>query len=143
VTGPRALPDDRETIIPLYEETLSVTKRQVERGRVRVDVRVVEQEQAIEQTLERNDVEVERVTVDRVVETVPEARQEGDVLIIPIVEEEVVLVKRLVLKEEIHVRKRATQRTEQFTVKLRSEHAEITRDGVREEFSDISGDKHE
>jgi len=143
VTGPRVLPDDRETIIPLYEETLSVTKRQVERGRVRVDVKVVEQEQAIEQILERRDVEVERVTVDRVVETVPEARQEGDVLIIPVVEEEVVLVKRLVLREEIHVRKRATQRTEQFTVKLRSEHAEITRDGVREEFSDISGGKHE
>jgi len=143
VTGSHPAPDDRETIIPLYEETLSVAKRQVERGRVRVDVRVVEQERALEQTLERHDVEVERVAVDRVVETVPETRQEGDVLIIPVVEEEVVLVRRLVLKEEIHVRKRATQRTEQFTVKLRSEHAEITRDGVRQEVSDIPGGKHE
>jgi len=141
VTGSRTISGDHETIIPLYEETLSVAKRQVERGRVRVDVRVVEQEQALEQILERRDVEVERVAVGRVVETVPETRQEGDVMIIPVVEEEVVLVKRLVLKEEIHVRKRATQRTEQFTVKLRSEHAEITRDGVREEFSDISGEK--
>ena len=149
MTGPRAMSDDREaimsddreTIIPLLEETLSVTKRRVERGRVRVDVKVVEREKALEQTLERRDVEVERVAVGRVVETVPEARQEGDVMIIPVVEEEVVLVKRLVLREEIHVRKRTTQRTEQFTAKLRSEHAEITRDGVREEFSDISGDK--
>lgn len=141
MTGSRTISGDQETIIPLYEETLSVAKRQVERGRVRVDVRVVEQEQALEQILERRDVEVERVAVGRVVETVPETRQEGDVMIIPVVEEEVVLVKRLVLREEIHVRKRATQRTEQFTVKLRSEHAEITRDGVREEFSDISGEK--
>jgi uncharacterized protein (TIGR02271 family) len=141
VTGSRTISDDHETIIPLYEETLSVAKRQVERGRVRVDVRVVEQEQTLEQILERRDVEVERVAVGRVVETVPETRQEGDVMIIPVVEEEVVLVKRLVLREEIHVRNRATQRTEQFTVKLRSEHAEITRDGVREDFSDISGEK--
>jgi len=141
VTGSRAMSDGHETIIPLLEETLSITKRQVERGRVRVDVRVVEQEQALEQILERRDVEVERVAVGRVVGTVPETRQEGDVMIIPVVEEEVVLVKRLVLREEIHVRKRATQRTERLTVKLRSERAEITRDGVREEFSDISGEK--
>lgn len=141
MTGSRTISGDQETIIPLYEETLSVAKRQVERGRVRVDVKVVEQEQTLEQILERRDVEVERVAVGRVVETIPETRQEGDVMIIPVVEEEVVLVNRLVLREEIHVRKRATQRTEQFTVKLRSEHAEITRDGVREEFSDISGEK--
>jgi uncharacterized protein (TIGR02271 family) len=142
VTGPRAMSDEHETIIPLYEEALSVTKREVERGRVRVDVKVLEQEKTLEQILERKDVEVERVAVGRVVETTPEARQEGDVMIIPIVEEEVVLVKRLVLKEELHIRKRATQRTEQFTVKLRSEHAEITRDGGSEELTKMSGDEN-
>jgi len=134
--------DVRETIIPLYEEALAVTKRRVARGRYRVDVRVVEREQSLEQTLERQDVEVERVAVGRVVETVPETRQEGDVMIIPIVEEEVVLVTRLVLREEIHVRKKTTQRTEQFTVKLRSERAEITHTGVGEAPSNISGDEH-
>jgi uncharacterized protein (TIGR02271 family) len=121
--------DVRETIIPLYEETLSVGKRRVERGRYRIDVRVVEREQSREQTLERRDVEIERVAVGRVVETVPEIRQQGDVMIIPIVEEEVVMVTRLVLREEIHVRQKTTQRTEQFTVKLRAERAEVTRTG--------------
>jgi uncharacterized protein (TIGR02271 family) len=129
--------DVRETIIPLYEETLSVAKRRVERGRYRIDVRVVEREQSLEQTLERQDVEVERIAVDRVVETAPEIRQEGDVMIIPIVEEEVVLVTRLVLREEIHVRKKTTQRTEQFTVKLRAERAEITHTGAGEEPEEV------
>jgi uncharacterized protein (TIGR02271 family) len=129
--------DVRETIIPLYEETLSVAKRRVERGRYQIDVRVVEREQSLEQTLERQDVEVERIAVDRVVETAPEIRQEGDVMIIPIVEEEVVLVTRLVLREEIHVRKKTTQRTEQFTVKLRSERAEIIRTGAGEESEGV------
>jgi uncharacterized protein (TIGR02271 family) len=136
--------DVRETIIPLYEETLSVAKRRVERGRYRIDVRVVEREQSLEQTLERRDVQVERIAVGRVVEAAPEVRQEGDVMIIPIVEEEVVLVTRLVLREEIHVRTKTTRRTEQFTVNLRAERAEITRNGVDvgEEPSTVSGDRH-
>lgn len=141
MTGSRIPPDDRETVIPLYRETLSLGKRQVERGRVRVDVRVEERERTFEQVLERHDVEVEHVPVNRVVESVPETRQEGDVLIIPIVEEEVVLVRRLVLREELHVRRQATRRTEQFTVTLRSERAEVTRDGVRNKLSDDSGDQ--
>ena len=130
-------------MIPLYRETLSLSKRQVERGRVRVrvDVRVEERERTFEQVLERHDVEVEHVPVNRVVESVPETRQEGDVLIIPIVEEEVVLVRRLVLREELHVHRRTTRRTEQFTVTLRSERAEVTRDGVRNKLSDDSGDQ--
>ena len=90
--------DVHKTIIPLYEESLSVAKRKVERGRYRIDVRVVERDQSVEQTLERQDVEVERITVGRVVETAPEIRQEGDVMIIPIGEEEVVLVTTLVLR---------------------------------------------
>ena len=115
----------------------------MERGRYRIDVRVVERDQSIEQTLDRQDVEVERIAVGRVVETAPEIRQDGDVMIIPIVEEEVVLVTRLVLREEIHIRKKTTQRTEQFTVTLRSERAEITRTGVDDVVSEISGDQHD
>lgn len=141
MTGSRIPPDDHETVIPLYRETLSLGKRQVERGRVRVDVRVEERERTFEQVLERHDVEVEHLPINRVVESVPETRQEGDVLIIPIVEEEVVLVRRLVLREELHVRRQATRRTEQFTATLRSERAEVTRDGVRDKLSDDSGDQ--
>jgi uncharacterized protein (TIGR02271 family) len=137
------MPDAQETIIPLYKEAVSVIRRKVERGRFRIDVRVVERDQSIEQTLDRQDVEVERIAVGRVVETAPEIRQDGDVMIIPIVEEEVVLVTRLVLREEIHIRKKTTQRTEQFTVTLRSERAEITRTGVDDVVSEISGDQHD
>jgi len=135
------MPEQVETVIPLYEETVSVGKRPVERGRVRVDVRVAEREQTLQQTLERRDVEVERVAINRVVESAPETRREGDVLIIPVVEEEVVMVKRLVFREEIHVRERTTQRTEQFTVNVRSEKAEISRDGIRQDASEVLGEK--
>jgi uncharacterized protein (TIGR02271 family) len=141
--GCRTMSDVQETIIPLYEEAVSVTRRRVERGRYRIDVRVVERDQSIEQTLDRQDVEVERIAVGRVVETAPEIRHDGDVMIIPIVEEEVVLVTRLVLREEIRIRKKTTQRTEQFTIKIHSERAEITRTGVEDVALKISGDQHD
>jgi stress response protein YsnF len=52
---------------------------------------------------------VERVPVNRLVETEPQTRQEGDVTIIPIIEEVLVVEKRLLLKEEIHIRRTRNQ----------------------------------
>lgn len=119
--------DDRERMIPLHEEHLSVDKRAIERGRVRVAVRVREHEETAAQVLRRQDVDIERVPMGHPVETMPEPRREGDILIIPVVEEEVVISKRLVLREEIHVRTRTSERTEQVAVTLRSQEADITR----------------
>jgi stress response protein YsnF len=48
----------------------------------------------------------------RIVETAPEIRTEGDVTILPVVEEVLVVEKRLVLKEELHIRRRVRQLTQ-------------------------------
>lgn len=119
-----------EEAVPLYEETLSVGKRTVETGRLRITTVVREREETVEQDLASEAVEVLRVPVGRPVEAVPEPRYEGDVLIIPILEEELVVTKRLVLKEELHIRKQATRRTERVTETLRSEDAVVTRDNT-------------
>jgi len=120
--------DDREEeVVPLYEETVSVEKRRVERGRVRVTTTVTEHEEVVRQALEQEDVEVVRVPVDRDVETRPEIRQEGDTTIIPLVEEVLVVERRLVLREEVHVRRiKRTVEAEQ-PVTLRSEDAVVER----------------
>jgi len=120
--------DDREDqVVPLYEETASVEKRRVERGRVRVTTTVTEHEEVVRQALEQEDVEVVRVPVDREVDVRPEIRQDGDTTIIPLVEEVLVVERRLVLREEIHIRKTTrTIETEQ-PVTLRSEDAFIER----------------
>ncbi|WP_328702928.1 YsnF/AvaK domain-containing protein [Arenibaculum pallidiluteum] len=121
--------DGAEGRIALIEESLSVRKRQVETGRVRVQVHVEEREQPVEIDLWREDVEVRRVPVGRQVDVVPETRQEGDTLIVPVVEEEVVVTRRLVLREEIHLTRRRHERTERRSVTLRAEQAEVMRDG--------------
>ena len=116
-----------EAVIPLVEEQISVGKREVERGGLRVDVSVETRTVPVEQVLERHRAEIERRPVGRVIDAVPAPRQEGDVLVIPVVEEEVVVTKRLVLKEEILIRTVVEQRTEQRLVEVRSERADITR----------------
>lgn len=116
-----------EGAIPLAEEELVVGRRTAERGRVRVSKTVRESEALVQDSLLREEVEVERVAVDRVVQEVPEIRYEADVLVIPVVEEVAVVQKQLVLKEELHVRKRLRQTPHEERVTLRSEEAAVER----------------
>lgn len=51
-------------------------------------------------------VDVVDVPVGREVDTMPEVRSEGGTVIVPVVEEVAVVVRRLVLREEIHIKRR-------------------------------------
>ena len=85
------------------EEQLEIGKREVERGRVVVRTRVEERDEVAEIELQQEDVSVERVPRGVPVETLPAAREEDGVLIIPVVEEQLVATSRLILKEEIRI----------------------------------------
>lgn len=119
--------DPEEHRIALHEEVLSVGKRPVERSSVSISTVVHERREQVELELDRESVEVVRVPVNRPVEVAPAPRQDGDTLIIPILEEELVVTKRLVLREELHVRKKTERRTERIAETLRSEEAVVTR----------------
>lgn len=116
-------------IIPVLRETLNVSKREVERGRVVIHKTVSERDEAVEILLRQTDVSVERVPVGRIVTEAPSSRQEGDVMIVPVMEEVLVVEKRLVLKEELHIRRTTTERMSHEVVRLRSESVEITPTG--------------
>lgn len=115
--------------IPLVEERLAVSKQQVESGRLRVRISVDEREEMVPVELSRDEVEIERVPKNVPVAALPAVRLEGNVTVIPVVEEIVVVEKRLVLVEEIHVRRKTESRTEEIPIALRSERAEIEREG--------------
>ena len=114
-----------DEVIALAREELRVTRRVVDRGGVRIRVSVNERDEAVDLLLREQGVEVERVPIGRVVEYPPETRQEGDTLVIPIVEEILVVERRLVLKEEVRVRRTERQRSSRETARLRSEVAEV------------------
>jgi uncharacterized protein (TIGR02271 family) len=115
--------------IPLAEERVSITKREVETGRLRIQVSVEERQDAVPVELTHDEVEVERVPVNKAVSQLPSVRLEGSTTIIPVVEEVVVVEKRLILVEELHVRRKSVSETREIPVVLRSEQVRIDRAG--------------
>jgi uncharacterized protein (TIGR02271 family) len=115
--------------IPLAEERVTVTKREVETGRLRIQVSVEERQDSVPVELSHDEVEVERVPVNRAVSQLPSVRLEGSTTIIPVVEEVVVVEKRLILVEELHVRRKSVAETREIPVLIRSEQVRIDRSG--------------
>jgi len=115
--------------IPLVEERVSITKREVETGRLRIEVSVEERQDEVPVELSHDELEIERVPVNKVVSQLPSVRLEGSTTVIPVVEEVVVVEKRLVVVEEIHVRRKSTTETRQIPVTLKSEQVRIERSG--------------
>ena len=118
-----------ETIIPIVEEELNVEARTVPTGRVRVETRTELVEEIATAQLETSEVEVSRVPVGREVETAPEVKTIGDVTIVPVMEEVLVVERRLMLKEELHIRRRVTTETVEVPVSLRKQRGIVTKTG--------------
>lgn len=118
---------DKATSMPVIVEALDVQKRVVEAGKVRLTKVVHVRETVVDEPLFRDEVDVERVMIDRVVDGPVLARYEGDTMIIPIMEEVLVVEKRLVLKEELHIRKRRTEMRRPQQITLRREEARVER----------------
>jgi uncharacterized protein (TIGR02271 family) len=119
--------DVRSGSIELVQEQLEIGKREVEQGRVVVRTRVEERDEVAEIELRQEDVTVERVARGVPVESVPETREEDGVLIIPILEEQLVVSTRLILKEEIRITRRSRTELVREPVRLRAEQADIER----------------
>jgi uncharacterized protein (TIGR02271 family) len=117
----------RDQTIELAEEELRIGKREVERGRVVVRTRVEERDEIAEAALRQEDVTVERVPIGRPVEAAPQVREEDGVLIVPVLEERLVVTTELVLKEEIRITKKSRTEMVREPVRLRSERVEVER----------------
>lgn len=113
--------------IPVIQEELAVAKDVVETGRLRIHMQVSERQEHVELPLSREEFTVERVAVGRPVDAPVEVRQEGDVTIVPVHEEEIVVTRRLVLKEELHIRRAVHQTLETHEVTLRRQDVDVSR----------------
>jgi uncharacterized protein (TIGR02271 family) len=114
-------------VLPVIQEALDVGTRQVETGRVRIRKVVHEWEEIVDPPLWREDVVLERIPVNRVIEAPVSVRTEGDTLIIPLLEEVLVVEKRLLLKEELHLTKRRVETHTPQRVTLRREEPIVER----------------
>ncbi len=117
---------DGDTLrIPIAEERLRAGTRAVDHGELRIHRSVIAREESIQQSLTRDDVSVERVTIDRFVDAPPAVRTEGDILIVPVLEEVLVVEKRLKLKEELRISTRQVVEQQEVRELVRSERVEL------------------
>ena len=111
--------------IPIVEEVARVEKRVVDKGTVRVSTDIETVTERVETPLLQQSAGLDRVRVDRVVDRMPEPRLDGDTIIVPIVEERVVVTKQLVVTEEVRVALTEETLTDVQDVTLRKERVHI------------------
>ena len=116
--------------VPVVQEEAWIEKRIVDTGRgVRIHKTVAEHPCQIDESLLRDEVQVSHVPVDRIVplDQAPATRYEGDTLVVPILEEVLVVERRLRIKEELHITRTRHEERHAETVLLKSEQVSVER----------------
>jgi stress response protein YsnF len=120
-------PDTGESVIRLHAEDVAISRRTVAGDTLRVKTMTRERDHHVDESLSHVRVEVERVPIGRPVAAVPPTREEGDTTILSVVEEVIVIEHRLILKEEVHIRRIHVTERHTETVVVREQTVEICR----------------
>lgn len=112
--------------IPVHAEELLTAVREVDRGNVRIEKSVEHIPVRKDVDLTSDVVNIERVPVDEVFDEKPESRQEGETLVIPVVEEVLVLTTRYRVIEEVRVTRQQEIHTEHIETDLRRELVDVS-----------------
>src|ERR671910_1429047 len=115
--------DEDELRVQRTEEELRVGTREREAGALKVRKRVRTEREQISVPTRHEEVSVERVPVEG--REASETDIGEDEVVMPVTEDEVVVEKRLVVKEEIRVRKDAVQDEEVVEEDVRREEVEV------------------
>jgi len=114
--------------IPVVQEKVDIGKTVIEKGKVKISKTVKEESEVINLPTKTEQVHIERVRVNKIIETAPDAvRYEGNTMIIPVLQEITVTEKKLLLIEEIHVTKTSVSTEEAREITLRKEEIKIER----------------
>jgi uncharacterized protein (TIGR02271 family) len=126
-TGPAPQKLNDTVTIPEIQEFADISKRVIETGTVRITKHVHEVHRTVQPTLHEQRADVKRVPINRIVKTAPPVRIDGDTTIIPVIEE--VVVKLILLTEEVHVTTRTIEKpSPAHDVTLRREEIEVQRE---------------
>lgn len=117
-----------EVRIPLLEEAVVVGKQRRATGKVTVSTEVTTENLIARETLDRRTADVKRVPHGIEVDHEPQVREENGVLIVPVVEERLVIEKRLFLVEELHIIREHTSLPVEIPVTRRVMRAVVDRD---------------
>ena len=116
------LEDEDELRVQRTEEELAAGTREREAGQLKVRKRVRTDREQIEVPTRHEEVSVERVPASG---EATEAEIGDDEVVVPVTEEEVVVGKRPVVKEEVRIRKDVVEDTETVEEDVRREEREV------------------
>ncbi|MEA2575769.1 MAG: hypothetical protein QOH93_3067 [Chloroflexia bacterium] len=118
-------------VVPLVDEHLEVRKQWVQSGEVVVRKTVQTSQQTIPVELLYEEVQVDRVPVNRPLADGEQTQPwwDGEVMVVPVIEEEIVVSKRLVLREEVRISKRKSVRHETVSDSIRNQQVYIDTTG--------------
>ena len=119
-----------EQVIPLIAEHAEVGKRVQETGRVRIHRGTETFTDTVGLELTRTEWRVERVPVGQAYQDRPEVRQEGDVMVFPLVEERLVAKREYFLIEEVRVQQVATTSERTARLELKRDVVTVEREGA-------------
>lgn len=122
-----------ELRIPIVQEEAHLIKRAGATERVTVRTVPEEHQVVLRDQIERAQVEVTRVPVNREVAEAPPIRTEGDLTVVPVLEERVVVEKRLFLVEELHLRRITVTEQVEIPATVRRMRVEIDREQVNQQ----------
>jgi uncharacterized protein (TIGR02271 family) len=118
---------EKDLVVPVIEEEIEIGKR-VSHEKVQISKQVHEEEVEINEPSFREEIEIERIPKNEMLDAPVEPYTEGEIMVIPVVEERVVVTKHLVLVEEIRVKKIRIEVREPQRVMLRREEVKVDRD---------------
>jgi uncharacterized protein (TIGR02271 family) len=121
---------EEEIVIPLREEELTASVREVEAGAARIQKRVVAEDRVLEVPVTEEQIRVERRVVDRAAGVNDADAFEEIVIEVPLTQEEVELRKQSRVTEELVVSKEAIQHTEQVRGTVRREEVDVVEDAT-------------
>lgn len=118
--------------VPLVGERLVAQTEWRQAGALEVGKTVRTAVEELDVPVQYEQATVERVAVNRVLHDneVPQARQEGDTYIVPVVHEQLVVVKRRVLVEELRITKELQTRTQHVAEEVRREEISLSHPGL-------------
>jgi uncharacterized protein (TIGR02271 family) len=133
--------DKEEIRIPVMQEELTATVRPAEVGAVRIEKRIVAEDQVLEVPVTEEQIRVERRIVDRPVGDDETAAFEQIVIEVPLTAETVELEKQARVAEEIVVTKETVQRTERIADTVRREEVYVDDDTVADATLRVDGER--
>jgi len=120
--------ESKKKIVPIVKEEARIDKRPKLRAtysfQKETDVRNIEQSVF----LKEDSIDINEISVEKEIKSYPKIRTEGDVTIIPVVREEEVVSKKLILEKEVHITKKRDVKKKDIQIDIRTENLKITKD---------------